>query len=603
MRLEIAQKLAVLPRTNGGGGGSSPITVTSNSNYVTHDQLGRQVDAFGESLRGVSESIPGPIELTDATIPDDITASNYLPFSGGTLTGALSGTDLTLSGTLTANALSVAALSSDGAVEGPYFTATSTTATSTFAGAIGVGTTSPAAKLAIQSTDPNQTSLLIAGTTSQASPLLDIFNSSNTGLLRLTAGGQLGVGSSALFSGFPANYSLVAGGDLVVNDTSPVIYLRTSSGAENPALDFSNDLRFRTGATTELMRLTSTGNLGIGTTTPASKLDVWGDLRVGTSSVPTLFAQSSTGRVGIATTTLDSQSALTVAGGIRLNTVGTTRSLTIDPGNGIVDVTNGSLYLNRFNANNVLLAVGGGNVGIGTTSPYAKLSVVGPVVAEYVHATSTAATSTFAGGITGPNNFVVQQSSGRVGIGTTTPAGSNKLHVDTTSNSNASITLVGNGSNAVFISDKGRIRVGDSANSPAAMLDVRGIDWNNGNAAVDPLVLRSNNNSTIFTVQHSGNTGVASTSPWAKLSVTNTGSGPSFVLHPTPDPSPSRGGETLRVRLPLPHRGETLRPSFDAPSSSQAPTRPLSLVGPHKEGGNAVAHSVSSIEGRAPVSG
>ena len=36
-------------------------------------------------------------------------------------------------------------------------------------------------------------------------------------------------------------------------------------------------------------------------------------------------------------------------------------------------------------------------VGIGTTSPYAKLSVVGPVVAEYFHATSTAATSTFSG--------------------------------------------------------------------------------------------------------------------------------------------------------------------------------------------------------------
>ena len=36
-------------------------------------------------------------------------------------------------------------------------------------------------------------------------------------------------------------------------------------------------------------------------------------------------------------------------------------------------------------------------VGIGTSSPYAKLSVVGPVAAEYFHATSTTATSTFSG--------------------------------------------------------------------------------------------------------------------------------------------------------------------------------------------------------------
>ena len=38
-----------------------------------------------------------------------------------------------------------------------------------------------------------------------------------------------------------------------------------------------------------------------------------------------------------------------------------------------------------------------GNIGIGTTSPYAKLSVVGEVVAEYFTATSTTATSTFVG--------------------------------------------------------------------------------------------------------------------------------------------------------------------------------------------------------------
>ena len=40
-----------------------------------------------------------------------------------------------------------------------------------------------------------------------------------------------------------------------------------------------------------------------------------------------------------------------------------------------------------------------GNIGIGTSSPYAKLSVVGQVVAEYFTATSTTATSTFQGNV------------------------------------------------------------------------------------------------------------------------------------------------------------------------------------------------------------
>ncbi len=39
------------------------------------------------------------------------------------------------------------------------------------------------------------------------------------------------------------------------------------------------------------------------------------------------------------------------------------------------------------------------NVGVGTTSPFAKLSVVGQIVAEFFTATSTTATSTFNGGL------------------------------------------------------------------------------------------------------------------------------------------------------------------------------------------------------------
>ena len=78
-------------------------------------------------MRSVSQNVPA---LVDANIPDDITASNYLPLTGGTLTG-----DLTMSGTLTAGSLSVAGISSRRMI-GPYVQATSTTATSTFSGGL-----------------------------------------------------------------------------------------------------------------------------------------------------------------------------------------------------------------------------------------------------------------------------------------------------------------------------------------------------------------------------------------------------------------------------------------------------------------------------------
>jgi len=57
-------------------------------------------------------------------------------------------------------------------------------------------------------------------------------------------------------------------------------------------------------------------------------------------------------------------------------------------------------------------------LGIGTSSPYATLSVVGPVVAEYFYATSTNATSTFNGvlAITGLSGNIITTPSVRTSI-------------------------------------------------------------------------------------------------------------------------------------------------------------------------------------------
>ena len=60
----------------------------------------------------------------------------------------------------------------------------------------------------------------------------------------------------------------------------------------------------------------------------------------------------------------------------------------------------------RVDTNTLVVDSFNDRVGVGTTSPYAKLSVVGETVSSYFTATSTTATSTFAGGlsITGTGN-------------------------------------------------------------------------------------------------------------------------------------------------------------------------------------------------------
>jgi len=96
-------------------------------------------------------------------------------------------------------------------------------------------------------------------------------------------------------------------------------------------------------------------------------------------------------------------------------------------------------------------------LGIGTTSPYAPMSVVGKlgVVAAKFHATSTTATSTFSGGLTTGTSGLNVLVNGRVGINTIAP--STYLTVKGAGSSGASMTRfnAGSGNSFVQINDNG----------------------------------------------------------------------------------------------------------------------------------------------------
>ena len=142
-------------------------------------------------------------------------------------------------------------------------------------------------------------------------------------------------------------------------------------------------------SSTELMRITGDGLVGIGTANPVSKLDVGGNVAIGSGYTGTYPAPPNgviiEGKVGIGT--FEPVSKLDLAGNVA---IGANYA-----GNNLAPV-NGALIE--------------GNVGIGTTTPVSKMDLGGNLTIGQGYAGTNAA----------PVNGAIIE--GNVGIGTTTPA-------------------------------------------------------------------------------------------------------------------------------------------------------------------------------------
>src|SRR3990167_9534615 len=242
------------------------------------------------------------------------------------------------------------------------------------------------------------------------------------------------------------------------------------------------------------MTLTNAGNLGIGTTSPYAKLSVVGEpvssyftatsttaptpfnggFAVGTGVSPSgLVYVRSTGNIGIGTTphasakihlrsgTDDNMWVRSISdfGGIYTGTDGIGLQILSDGVSGRdFSVLATKIDLSVAAGEAALRVDSTGNVGIGTTSPYAKLSVVGEVVASNLTATSTTATSTFAGGFavgTGasPSGLVYDRSTGFVGVGTNAPAAG--FHLKSAGTTNLIIEHANNFNGGLQINEAG----------------------------------------------------------------------------------------------------------------------------------------------------
>jgi hypothetical protein len=174
--------------------------------------------------------------------------------------------------------------------------------------------------------------------------------------MRITAGGNIGIGSNN-----PATWRIYVsqtGSDLLnlYNSTGTGVQLTMADQGWQGGVNMTNgNLIFQSGGTTERMRIDATGNVGIGTSSPAVKLDVSGG-----------------GIRGQALDAIGSAALFSSAGGAALYYdgagVGVLRAYSNSSGGAgaITFVASGSENM-RINAT--------GDVGIGTAAPTARLHV------------------------------------------------------------------------------------------------------------------------------------------------------------------------------------------------------------------------------------
>jgi len=174
--------------------------------------------------------------------------------------------------------------------------------------------------------------------------------------ITLTSDGNVGIGSTA-----PDGKLVVAGAgsQIIIDDTdatdTPRLRFRESGTTSASIFTDASDLIFDTG-TTERVRITSAGNVGIGDDTPSYKLDVNGDFRA------TGALRDSSGDAGTSGQILSST-------GTGTNWVNASSSLWTTYGSDI--------YYNT------------GSVGIGTVSPLSTLDVSGDGAEIIINDTTT----------------------------------------------------------------------------------------------------------------------------------------------------------------------------------------------------------------------
>ncbi len=117
-----------------------------------------------------------------------------------------------------------------------------------------------------------------------------------------TGGGNIAIGRTAGSNIVGGDNNTIIGNEsglgIVTGDYNTILGANVSGLSSS----LSNNIIIADGQGNRRINVDSSGNVGIGTTSPSAKLDVWGGLTIGTSSIPVLYANSALRTVGVRST-------------------------------------------------------------------------------------------------------------------------------------------------------------------------------------------------------------------------------------------------------------------------------------------------------------